>query len=154
MKETTEEEEQGLSRTRRLLQTKKAKFPDNDSPGRLLAEDLAFPADKVLSLRCKTNSAALIWLLVNQPLCDVDSITPDSVKVASLATVEERENLKMLFDEQFMNDLKGRISIKDLQKALGITSNSNGDKTVASRVAAWGVGRPRNVRFKGEDAQK
>ena len=120
----------------------------------MLAEALAFPASKVLSLRCKTNSTALIWLLVNQPLCDVDSITPDSVKVASLATVEERENLKMLFDEQFMNDLEGRISTKDLQKALGITSNSNGDKTVASRVAAWGVGRPRNVRFKGEDAQK
>ena len=138
----------------RLLETKKAKFPDNNSPGTLLAEDLVFPADEVLSLRCKTNSAALIWLLVNQPLCDVDSITPDSVKVASLATVEERDNLKKLFDEQFMDDREGRISTKDLQMALGITSNGNNDKTLANRMASWGFGRPRVIRFKGEDGQK
>ena len=83
-----------------VLTAKQLSRPD-DAPEQL-AKDGIFPADEALSERCKNNSAALIWLVVNCPLAPVvDDITPESVKVSSLEVVAERDEVRKLFEEAY-----------------------------------------------------
>jgi hypothetical protein len=113
-----------------------------------LAKDLIFPADEELTERCTENSQALIYALIKQPLAgNVDDITPESVKLASFETIAERDELKKLFNNSYVVEPEGKVSTVDLLATLELLPGNNSSKLLASRMATWGFGRPRNVRF-------
>ena len=134
-----------------VLSVKQKTDPNAESYEALLARDLIYKADEALTDRCISNPSALIYLLVKQPVCNLEAITPECVKVASKNTVMERDTVRNKFFEMFEPDQAGHVSTKLLQETLGEPHTAGSDKIMASRMAAWGFGRPKNIKFRGGD---
>ena len=134
-----------------VLKAKQQSNPGQDAD-KLLSEVGIFRADEALSERCKNNSAALIWIVVNTPLSpDVNEITPESVKIASLEVVAERDEVKTLFDQSYERCVDGRASTKSIQQTLHIPMGGSGDRLLAARMKAWGFEPPRVLAFDGSN---
>ena len=107
-------------------------------------ENQIYPADDDLARKVIDSSEALIWIMIKQPYMKHMSV-PESIKISSRETIEEQDDLKKLFFNNFEKDPSGKVFSKDIMEVLSVNS-----KFLAGRMIEWGFQKPKQVRIGSE----
>jgi hypothetical protein len=109
-------------------------------------ENQIYPADDDLARKVIDSSEALIWIMIKQPYIRNMSV-PETIKLSSRETIEEQDDLKKLFFNNFEKDPNGKVFSKDIMEVLNVNS-----KFLAGRMIEWGFQKPKVIRVGNDTA--
>jgi len=117
------------------------------------AAELVLRADEDLSRKCQSASDALLWLLINEPIRDLATVTPECVIAASRETVAERDEVRRIFDDNYewTRDDSDRVASSDF--TFRMRDHIKDGKELAKHMKKWGFGGPTQMRIDGRVTQ-
>jgi hypothetical protein len=123
---------------------------DEDDP-----ENQMFKADMDKVTRMHSSPAALIWLLINEPMWpeeDIVSKLPASVQKASKDAISAQDEFRMAFDAVFERDAQGKTASSDIIETLQLVcpDRTLDPRIVKAKMVSWGFKAPKAMRITGE----
>ena len=118
-------------------------------------ENQMFKADLDKVTRMHSSPAALIWLLINEPLwteAEIVSKLPESVQKASKDAISAQDEFRKAFDEAFERDARGKTASADIIETLQqvCPDRTLDPRIVKAKMVSWGFKAPRAMRIAGE----
>lgn len=109
-------------------------------------ENLVYKRDEAFVQTMIHSCDALIWIMIHEPLRTLP--VPESIKLASMETIEEQDDLKRLFFATFEKSTDNhKVFSKTILEVLGVQP-----KFLAGRMLEWGFPKPKVVRIGADQA--